>query len=520
MSDRLSARKRVTSLTTSFEEVHANLVGKDPLAFPRYKQQLEGARAESGLPEACIWGWAEIAGVKCALVVGDFGFLGGSMGVAVGEKVAEAFDAARRVRMPVVTVTASGGARMQEGMAALAQMASTTEAIRQHREAGLAHVCLLTSPTTGGVYASFASLADVILAEPGATLGFAGPRVVAELTGEQPPADVHTAEFAFQHGMVDSIVDRSDQATTIAGILHSLEGRAIDERMERLAAKDSSADKGNTRRRAQQDEPHGPTAWERVQMVRDLSRPKARVILDGLLSSAFELHGDRSGASDDTAVSVRLGSIVGAENPLVAIGLDASGDGRIRPQGFRKAIRAIELAGRVGLPVLTLIDTRGADPLPSSEGGGIASAIAHTFLAMLECPTPTLAALTGEGGSGGALALSVADRVVAWENSVFSVIAPEGAAAILYRDAARAPELAEQLGITVDDLVGLGIVDEVVPEPDGGVQNDPQGAIAALATVLSGELETLMSTRNAVRRRRRTRKWRRLAAQLLGQKAD
>ena len=502
----------MASLTTSFEEQDEALVGTDPLSFPGYAEQLEAARSESGLSEACVWGWAEIEGVKCALVVGDFGFLGGSMGVAVGEKVADAFDAARRVRQPVVTVTASGGARMQEGMAALAQMASTAEAIRQHRAAGLAHVCLLTSPTTGGVYASFASLADVVLAEPGATVGFAGPRVVAELTGDAPPPDVHTAEFAFAHGLIDAIVDRDDQPATIARVLHAFEGREPPSSDGTRSVPESSP--------AALPPSRVLTAWERLQMVRDPARPKARAILDALLSSSFELRGDRSGEPDDPAVVVRLGALSDAGTPVVAIGTDASGDGRIRPQGFRKAIRAIELAGRFHLPVLTIVDTRGADPLPSSEGGGIASAIAHTFLAMLECHTATLAAVTGEGGSGGALALAAADRVVAWENSVFSVIAPEGAAAILYRDAEKAPELADQLGITVPDLVRLGIVDEVVPEPEGGVQNDPEGAIAGLAAILSRELENLVSSRNAVRRRRRTRKWRRLAGQLLGQKTD
>ena len=506
----------MASLTTSFEEQDESLAGTDPLGFPGYAEQLDAARRESGLSEACLWGWAEIDGVKCALVVGDFGFLGGSMGVAVGEKVANAFDAARRVRLPVVTVTASGGARMQEGMAALAQMASTTEAIRQHRDAGLAHVCLLTSPTTGGVYASFASLADVVLAEPGATIGFAGPRVVAELAGEAPPSDVHTAEFAFAHGLIDAIVERADQPSAIATVLQTLAGR------ERAGPPHPSEPKAPPSPAPPSTPPSGasPSAWERLQLVRDPARPKARTILDALLSSSFELRGDRSGEPDDAAMVVRLGSLAGADTPVVAIGTDASGDGRIRPQGFRKAIRAIKLAGRFGLPVLTIIDTRGADPLASSEGGGIASAIAHTFLAMLECPTPTLAAVTGEGGSGGALALAAADRVVAWENSVFSVIAPEGAAAILYRDAEKAPELADRLGITVPDLVRLGIVDEVVPEPAGWSQSGHETAIAELGAVLSAELDRLVSSRNAVRRRRRTRKWRRLAGQLLGQKAD
>ena len=222
-----------------------------------------------------------------------------------------------------------------------------------------------------------------------------------------------------------------------------------------------------------------------------LRRPKARAILDVLLPSSFELRGDRSGEPDDTAVVVRIGSFAESQTPVVAIGTDASGDGRIRPAGFRKAIRAIELAGRFHLPVLTIVDTRGADPLPSSEGGGVASAIAHTFLAMLECHTATLAAVTGEGGSGGALALAAADRVVAWENAVFSVIAPEGAAAILYRDAEKAPGLADQLGITVPDLSVWGSWTRWFPSPRAGYKAIPRARSQVWPRSFPGNWKTL-----------------------------
>lgn len=219
-----SARETIAGLTRSFDEQDEALTGSDPLAFAGYPEQLEQARTDTGLTEACVWGYAAIGDSRCALVVMDFAFLGGSMGLAVGEKVARAFEAARARKLPVVTVCASGGARLQEGIIALAQMAKTVEAHRLHAAQGLAHVSVLTSPTTGGVYASFASLADVIIAEPHATIGFAGPRVIAQLTGEAPPTDVHTAEFAFAHGLIDTIAPADSWPEVIACALRGLSG--------------------------------------------------------------------------------------------------------------------------------------------------------------------------------------------------------------------------------------------------------------------------------------------------------
>ena len=492
---------RIARFATSFDEQDADLTGGDPLGFEGYVEQLERARGESGATEACVWGWATIEGAACALIVMNFDFLGGSMGVAVGEKIARAFDGARDRKLPVVTVAASGGARMQEGMVALAQMAKTAAARSRHMAAGLAHVTLLTSPTTGGVYASFASLADVVLAEPHATIGFAGPRVISDLTGAAPDATAHTAEFACEHGLVDELVPPAGQRSAIARVLRNLTAERaptlsgpVDGRSERAGSRDRS------------ENGDALTAFERLEIARHPGRPKARQLLDVLLEDAFEFRGDRLG-SDDRAVVARAGALRTGRRVL-AIGQDSSGDGRIRSSGFRKTIRLLRLAARIGWPVVTLIDTRGADPLPDSEGAGIVPAVAWTFVAMLECPTPTVAVVVGEGGSGGALAMAPADRVLAWENAVFSVIAPEGAASILYRDASRAPELAERLRITSEDLVRLGVVDRVIAEPEGGAHTAPDAAADELIEAVTDEVERLAGMSERKRIRERHRRWR------------
>jgi acetyl-CoA carboxylase carboxyl transferase alpha subunit len=254
--------------------------------------------------------------------------------------------------------------------------------------------------------------------------------------------------------------------------------------------------------------PNTTGAWQKLQFARNPKRPKAALILDTLLATEFEMHGDRTGATDDQTVIASVGRLERTQRNVVVVAQDASGDARIKPAGFRKAIRAIELAGRLGLPVITLIDTRGADPLASSESHGIAAAIAQTYVALLDCPSPTLGVLVGEGGSGGALAMAVCDRFIAWENAVFSVIAPEAAASILYRDASRGPELAERLGITAEDLGELGIVDEVVHEPPGGAHTAPASAAEDLVRRISDEIEGLLAVSARRRLRSRHRRWR------------
>jgi len=385
-----------------------------------------------------------------AFVEGRFDVLGGSMGVAHGEKVVRAYRRAAEERLPMVVLAASGGARMQEGMVALVQMARTASAAVEHAGAGLLSLAVLRSPTTGGVYASYASLTDLRVAEPGATIGFAGPRVVELTTGTPLPSSSHTAESAYEHGLVDALVD--DAAEWIESA---------------LGLRETPLDLGVVGTLVEPAE----GAWGEVRRARSRHR------LSGLQWSAFlcsswtDLHGP------DRVVRAGLATLDGRR--LVVVAMDSfAGDGRPGPAGFRLAQRAIALAGRLGLPLLTLVDTPGADPGAGSEAEGIAGEIARTFAAMVELPTASVAVCVGEGGSGGALALAHADRFLILEHAVFSVIAPEGAAAILERDAEKAPGLAERLKLTSAELLELGIVDQVVPEPD------PEVLAKAVATAL------------------------------------
>ena len=419
-----------------------DLRGDDPLEWPDYKPPQE---------ESVVTGRTE----HYAFAEGRFDVMGGSMGAAHGEKVVRAYRRATEERLPMVVLPASGGARMQEGMVSLIQMARTATAASAHGRAGLLSLALMRSPTTGGVYASYASLADIRAAEPGATIGFAGPRVVELTTGSRLPEGSHTAEAAFEQGLIDAVV--ADSPAWIE--------TALGLRDAKLAPRRFGGVFGNTAI----DE----SAWGDVQRARLPFRASGIDWAARLCSAWTEL------AGTDPVVRAGLATLEGGRVVVVAMDRHAA-DGRPQPGGYRLAQRAIALAGRLALPVLTLVDTPGADPSAYAEGDGIAGEIARTFAAMADLPSTSVSVCVGEGGSGGALALAHADRLLIQEHAVFSVIAPEGAAAILERDASRAPEMAERLKLTSHDLLALGIVDEVIPEPDP----------AALRTAIVGALSS------------------------------
>lgn len=399
-------------------EWDADVVGGDPLGFPGY---------EPPRPESVRTGRT----AHYAFIEGDFDVLGGSMGAAHGERVVRAYRRAIDERLPIVVRTTTGGARMQEGMVSLVQMARTAAAARDHAEAGLLSVAVFGSPTTGGVYASYGSLADVRAAEVGATVGFAGPRVVAHRS---------TAEDAYAAGLVDALLEGDDTAAWVEAALGL---RAVPLPRRRQPAEYEGSD---------------GTAWGEVRLARDPARPTGIDWAADLCSSWTELR------STDPVVRAGLATMAGQRLVVVAHDRFGGNEGRPTAAGFRLAQRAFALAGRLGLPVLTLIDTPGADPGPESEATGIAGEIARTFAAMDALPTPSVAVCVGEGGSGGALAFGHADRLFIQRHAIFSVIAPEGAAAILHRDSARAPEVAGQLRVTASALLDLGVVDAVVDE--------------------------------------------------------
>jgi acetyl-CoA carboxylase alpha subunit len=444
------------------EEWDADLFAGDPLGFPGYDER---RRVLEKTGEAVATGRTE----HYAYIDGRFDVLGGTMGAAVGERVVRAYDRARGLRLPVVVTSRSGGARLQEGMVSLAQLARTASAAERHARAGLLSLAVHSSPTTGGVYASYASLVDLRAAIEHAVIGFAGPRVAESVLGEPLPPGSHTAEAAYEAGLVDALLTPETPATWVDVALG---------RVERPLP---------TRPLPVWTDPGGDGAWAEVRRARAVGRPTGVDRAARLCSSWAEMRGP------DPVVRAGLATIGGRR--CVVIATDRyHGEGRPSPAGFRLAQRAVRMAGRLGLPVVTLVDTPGADPSAASEADGVGLEIARTFAAFAACATPIVAVCVGEGGSGGALALAHADRLLITEHSIFSVIGPEGAASILERDPARAPDVADELGLTSGELLRLGVVDEVVPEGQHALD---AAVAAALDRAVVGEREARLDTMTA-----------------------
>ena len=462
-------------LDQGWEERDTGLASSDPLGFPGYTSR-DAAR------ESVITADGAVAALPVVVISFDFDVFGGSMGVAAGEKIARAFERAIERRAAVVALTATGGARMQEGMLALSQMPKTITARRALTVAGLPFLAYLRHPTTGGVYASFASLADVLWAEPGATIGFAGPRVAEQVAPLQEGS--HTAEFSLANGLIDDVVRPDDLRGSVGVFLRAtIEPDAPGRPRE---STESPAAAGGV--------------WDQVTLARHPGRPAGRRILDGISDAFIEVRGDRAGV-DDTGVASGLARIAGRRCGVIA--LDRT---RPTPPGYRKAYRLLRFAGALGVPLVTLIDTPGADPSSSSEQQGIARTIATAFRTVLEHPGPSVAVVTGEGGSGGALCLAVCDRILICENAIFSVIAPEGAAAILKRSDIEG--VAQSLKLTAKDLIAFGLADGVVPEPPGGAHEDPDLGIKLIGEALGSALDDLAAQPAAERLAVRRERWR------------
>ncbi len=474
----LPARQRIDLLADpgSFREVNRFLTSIDPLSFSGrepYKERIHEAQRRTGLTEAVITGVCTIGGNPTVIAALDFGFMGGNMGGVVGEKVTLAFELATKRKVPMVTIVSSGGARVQEGVLSLMQMAKTAAAAKHLHAQRVPHISVLTNPTSGEVYASFANLGDIILAEPKALIGFAPLRVVEETSGKPLPEGSHTAEDHLQHGMIDQVVDRTKLRQLLSLLLDLLSARY------RLTT---------TKRGKSYPVPEHPgeQAWHTVQLARHQQRPTAWDYISRITSSFVELHGDRH-YGDDRAVICGVAELSG--EAVVIIGQERShNEGRAYPEGFRKAQRAMRLAAVFGMPVVTLIDTPGAYPGIDAEERGIGQAIASTLALMSDLPTPIVSVIIGEGGSEGALALGVADRILMQENAIYSVISPEGAASIIYRDAEKAEEMASALKLTALDCKELGVIDTVVPEPEGGAHTDPDEAARLLKNTIVREL--------------------------------
>lgn len=489
----MTARERINSLADaeSFREINRSVSSLDPLSFSSrgsYKQLIFRDQRRTGLTEAVVTGRCSISGSPVMLIALDFGFMGGSMGCVVGEKIALALEQATKRNLPVVAVITSGGARFQEGVLSLMQMAKTSIAAVQLAQKGLPFIVVLANPATGQTYASFASLADIIVAEPEAIVGFSSVRALQEAAEDPLPSNSQTAESHLRNGLIDGIVDRSKLRTLLA-IMLDLFGQQY-----RL----TSSDRGHK----QTVEPQRTDAWDYVRLARHDDRPTSSDYIRNLFDSFVEIHGDRIN-EDDESVICGFGQLGG--QTIMAVGQErgrASSKG-ISSGGFRKAQRAFDMAEKFGMPILTLIDSTGPDVSIESEERGLGGAIATTIARMSGTSTPTIAVVVGEGGSEAALAFGVADRVLMMENAIYSTISPEGAAELIYQDEGRAEEVAESLKLTAHDCREYGIVDLLVQEPPGGAHTDADEAARQLRRVLLQELSELnsRSSRNLLRDR-------------------
>ena len=485
---RVPAYKRIEMIADegSFEEWDMDLDGMDgppdPLQLKGYSEKIKKLREQTGLKEAVVTGRVKINGTQAVIGVCDGRFMMASMGYAVGEKITRAVERATNEKLPVILFTCSGGARMQEGIISLMQMEKTSAALKRHSDAGLLYVTVLTDPTTGGVTASFAMLGDIIIAEPQALIGFAGPRVIEQTIGEKLPEGFQRAEFLLEHGFVDQIVKRENMKPVLGRILKMHDHVHPDCRKGKEVRKSDRTEPvpkaGMTEKKAgkkaAEQEPWSEkslTAWERVCRSRSKERPVGKDYIDILFEDFVELHGDRY-YRDDPAI---IGGIAYFQGICVTVIAQAKGRttkenlernfAMPSPEGYRKARRLMKQAEKFHRPVINFVDTPGAFCGMEAEERGQGEAIARNLFELSGLKVPVLSVVIGEGGSGGALALAVADEVWMLENSVYSVLSPEGFASILWKDSSRSAEAAKMMKLTAADLKKLGVIERVFPEP-------------------------------------------------------
>ena len=478
-------RIRMTVDEDSFEEWEKDMEFVNPLEFKGYEEKVKGLKEKTGLSEAVVTGKASIEGNPAVIAVCDGRFLMASMGQVVGEKITRAVERATKEQLPVIIFACSGGARMQEGIVSLMQMAKTAAALKRHSDAGLLYVSVLTDPTTGGVTASFAMLGDVILAEPKALIGFAGPRVIEQTIGEKLPKGFQRSEFLLEHGFIDRIVERKEMRTVLANILQmhqNFKGSVTQSPVQTVEKERQSVQEKD--------------AWERVTISRKNDRPVGQDYIRTLFSDFLEFHGDRC-YGDDPAIIGGIARFAGIPVTVIAQAKGKSTKenvahhfGMPSPEGYRKALRLMKQAEKFKRPILLFVDTPGAFCGIEAEERGQGEAIARNLFEMSSMKVPVLSVVIGEGGSGGALALAVADEVWMLENAIYSVLSPEGFASILWKDSKRASEAAEVMKLTAADLKKLGVIEAVIAEPEVYTEETMQSVVFVLQKKITEFLDT------------------------------
>lgn len=469
---RVSAKNRIKMVTDkkTFEAWNDDMPISNPLNTEGYEEKLLAAKEKTGLNEAVTIGKAYINGEPAVVGVCDARFMMSSMGYVVGEKIVRAVERATEERLPVFIFCCSGGARMQEGIISLMQMEKTSAAIKKHSDAGLLYVPILTDPTTGGVTASFAMLGDIILGEPEALVGFAGPRVIKQTIGQDLPEGFQRSEFLVEHGIIDGIVTRDKLKDTMYKLIMIHKQQKGYANFNTEDAEDADKIEISEVLKERMTAYEGRSPWEKLKGARQMSRPSALEYINFICDDFYEIHGDRA-FNDDKAVVGGIGHIDGQPVTVIAQVKGSNINecmlrnfGMPLPDGYRKALRLMKQAEKFGRPIITFVNTSGAFCGLEAEERGMGEAIARNLYEMSSLKVPVLCILIGEGGSGGALAMAVGNEVWMLENATYSILSPEGYASILWKDSSRAMEAAGIMKITAQDLLELGIIEKVVPE--------------------------------------------------------
>ena len=495
---RVRAKNRIKMVADagSFEAWGEELTTGNPLNFPEYEDKVAQTQEKTGLKEGVTIGKCTIYGEQTVLGVIDARFMMGSMGHVVGERITMAMERATEEKLPVILFCCSGGARMQEGIISLMQMAKTSGAVKRHSDAGLLYVPVLTDPTTGGVTASFAMLGDIILAEPKALIGFAGPRVIEQTIGQKLPEGFQRAEFQLEHGFVDAIVERENLKRTLFQILKAHRPSTGFANFDPLREDDSYEPTELMKERAAKAELLD--AWDKVTAARQMNRLASVDYMDAIFDDFMELHGDRY-FRDDPAIVGGIAYLDG--QPVTVIGVHKGKDlkdcaarnyGMPSPEGYRQALRLMTQAEKFGRPIITFVNTSGAYPGKEAEENGQGEAIARNLYEMSAIQVPILCLMIGEGGSGGALALAVGNEVWMMENATYSILSPEGFASILWKDGKRAKEAAGVMKITAQDLKELHVIEDIIPE-FGGADED---ALVSIANYMKGNMKKFLKAQN------------------------
>ena len=473
--------------------------------FPRvsYRVRLVQDRIRTGLNEAIITGTCKIDDKDVVMIVIDSSFLGGSMGVVVGEKVTLALELAKRKKIPCVCTVSSSGTRLQEGIFSLLQMAKTSFAVRSLKDANIPFITILSNPTTGQIFSSFASLSDIIISEPNAQIGFSSLGEITEFDKDKKNLP-HTSETFIQFGQIDKIINRDKIKTNLSLLLDLL--------YPNHKVNSVKISKEHIKKNLPYKNPE-----EIIKLSRNKNRPKSRYYLENIFTNFFEIHGDRV-SYDDTSIITGIGKISGQSVMIIAQqkseknirrkSSSGSQSGEITPSGFRKATRAINLAELFKIPLVSLVDTPGPALGMEMEKLGLSNSVSNMIDQIGKVNTPTISIIIGEGGSEAALAFSITDKVFMLENAIYTPIIPEKGAKTEMKDQNKISEIAESLKLTASDCLSSGIIDKIIPEPNDAAHQNPTETAKLIKKILSNELFEINKIHINTLKNRRKKKYR------------